>query len=352
MIMNMAVRKIKGSWWVDIRFNRRRYRLRSPEDSRQGAQAYETLVRHKMVRGEPFDPKPQRAVVEKRFGEFAMEWLEMHAKVNNKPSTIKAKESTLRIYLLPYFGGFRLGEIDGLCIEKFKAAQMARKLSAKSINCHLGILLTCLKTAQEWDQLEKVPRIALLKLPPRESEYLTPQEATKLFSVKKSMVQEMVLCALRTGMRIGEICALDWEDIDFESGIIKVRRSLVNGVMGSPKNNKVRHIPMSSDLRLTLALRQKRAGFVFTRDSGGCFTSGTQWKVLQELCLEAGVRQIGWHVLRHTFATTLSNNGAPMRAVQKLMGHSTLQMTEHYSHVDQETLTATIGLLQRPSVRA
>lgn len=346
---DMAVRKISNTWRVDIRHNRRRYRITSPENSKKGAEAYEAVLRHKMARGEPLGLEPQIAAKpEIKFGEFAKEWLETYAKVNNKPSTVKAKESSLRLYLVPYFGALTLNKIDTLSIEKFKVSLKECKLSPKSINCHLSVLLTCLKTACDWGQMVQVPKVVLLKLSPPETNYLTPQEVAKLLSVKNSVVKEMVLCAWWTGMRIGEICALRWEDVDLGSGIITVKRSVVNGIIGSPKSNKTRIIPIGSDLHFALAVRQKREGYVFTQEDGRLFTSGTQWKVLDTLRREAGVRKIGWHALRHTFATNLSNSNAPMRAVQKLLGHATLQMTERYAHVDRETLNTTIGLLHQP----
>lgn len=341
----MAVRKIRNTWWVDFRFNRQRYRKRSPENSRQGALAYEAMMRNKLARGEQLDPEPKNVAPVRRFGEFAMEWLETYAKVNNKPATVKSKEEILGKHLLPYFGTFALGEIDGFSIEKFKSVQIAREYSNKSINCHLGVLITCLKNAHERGLIERTPRVILLKLPPRQGDYLTPYETGRLLSAKNSVVSEMVLCALKTGMRIGEICGLDWSDIDFVRGSICVRQSLVNGILGSPKNNKARLIPMANELQAVLMLRQRRAGLVFQNDEGEPWAGRTVWRALELLCKETGVRYAGWHILRHTFATQLGHNGTPIREMQALMGHSTIQMTERYTHVGEEALRAAISRL-------
>jgi hypothetical protein len=96
----MAVRKIKDSWWIDLRFLGRRYRQRSPEKSKAGASAYELQIRHKLARGEnPFEII-EGEVKNKTFEKFAWEWFDTYVKSNNKISEINGKKSILNAHLL------------------------------------------------------------------------------------------------------------------------------------------------------------------------------------------------------------------------------------------------------------
>ena len=160
----------------------------------------------------------------------------------------------------------------------------------------------------------------------------------------------MVLTALRTGMRIGELCGLDWGDVDLHKRVITVRRSLVEGVLGSPKNNRIRYIPISEDLLVALREQGGTKGFIFKRSNGIPLQIMFAWRGLQTLCLKANLRKIGWHALRHTFASHLVMRGVPMRTVQSLMGHSTMQMTERYSHLAPSPLFDAIAMLETQKI--
>lgn len=347
----MAARKIKNSWWVDIRFAGKRYRLHSIENSKAGAQAYEATLRQKLARGESIDslvrlPEKQ----EKTFGVFALEWMETYAKTNNKPSTVRSKYNSLRANLIPYFGKKLLSEITDRDVEQFKAAQLKSDLCPKSINNQLTVLRRCLKSAFEWELIQRLPRMRELRVAPQRYDFLTSTEAEQLVRLApEPLWQEMIVCALNTGMRIGELCALDWEDINLTSRTLTVRRSLVEGIVDSPKNNRTRNIPMTDELHILLAGRTAKRGLVFAHPDGGHLRkSSWPWKALGRACRASGLRQIGWHTLRHTFASELVRRGAAIRAVQLLMGHSTVQMTERYSHLAPSALQDTIMLLDKP----
>src|SRR6516164_1137882 len=99
----MAIRKLKKSWWVDFQFNGRRYRKRSPDNTRQGADAYELLLRQNLARGEPIrDVKQPRK--DQTFAEFAAKWFEDYVRPNNKFSEQRSKGNILRLSLIPFFG--------------------------------------------------------------------------------------------------------------------------------------------------------------------------------------------------------------------------------------------------------
>jgi hypothetical protein len=171
----MSVRKINGSWWIDFRFHRKRYRRKSPATTKTEATTYETILRGKLLNNEPIDPEPEETP--QSFKEFAWEWFESYVKSNNKPSEIDTKKSTLSRHLIPYFGNMPINNIPPRSIEKFKSEKLNTGLAKKSINNLLAVLGKCLRTAAEWEQLNKVPKIELFKCPPSKYDFLSHKEA-------------------------------------------------------------------------------------------------------------------------------------------------------------------------------
>jgi len=343
----MSSRKFGNSWWVDFYFDRVRHRKRSPQNSKQGADAYEAQLRHKLARGEALEAPvdPEKAQV-KLFGDFVPQWVETHVRMSNKLSERITKEIVLRVHLLPWFGAFDLGRITVLEIEKYKAAKLKAGLSPKTINNHVAVLIKCLRCACEWNLIPSVPRMVLLRVPPQDFDFLTPVESARLLQDRQEpMWALMVLLALRTGMRRGELLGLEWSDIDLENRLLTVKRSIVHGETSSPKNNKVRHIPLADDLAQALLSRRRQRGLVFTRPGGGPLTASIAWNALRRLCKRSGTRLLGWHALRHTFASQLAAEDAPLYKVQVLMGHATAQMTARYAHLAPSSLRSVIDLL-------
>jgi hypothetical protein len=200
--MFMAVRKIRNSWWVDFSFDHERFRKRSPENSRAGALAYELVLRQRLARGEPAGGPQRQQSNDISFEEFAGKWFEEYVIPNNKFSEQRIKRYTLKSSLVPFFGLMRVGDISTHHIEQYKARKMKDGLANKSIKNHLTVLSKCLSSAYQWLELpSKPPEIPWPKCPPPHTDYLSPDECEILLSHAKGVVREMILMALRTGMR-------------------------------------------------------------------------------------------------------------------------------------------------------
>jgi integrase len=303
----MAVRIIGKTWWVDFRFNYTRYREWSPENSRAGALAYEAVLRQKLARGEILNPKENSKNGGSTFEQFAWRWFEQYVKANNKISEQYAKEKILKSSLVPFFGKMPLDEITAECIEEYKARQITQGVSNKTINNRLTVLGKCLNCPNEWHGAP-LPRIKLLKARPPETDYLTSQECELLLDHADGELRTMILLALRTGMRQGEIRGLQWSSIDWQNRSLTVRHSWYDykNVLVSPKNNRERHIPLDAEVFEILSQNGKKTGFVFLSRHDKPFTCHRIIDDLAKVCKKAGIRKIGWHVLRHTFATRLA----------------------------------------------
>ena len=343
--MSMTARHYRGSWYVDFRFSRNRIRLKSPEDSKRGAEAYERLLRNKLMNGEAIDGTDSKDAT---FKDFAEEWFKSYVMVNNKRSEQVGKETTLRLHLYPFFGKYELQEITSKHIEQFKKKQHDKGLSPKSINNHLTTLSKLFHSAEEWGVIDKIPRIKRLKCPQKAVSFLDEEQCQTLLSDDtEPLFRDMVLAALNTGMRLGELRGLMWEDVDFKRSLITIKRSVVRNEVTTPKSHHARTVPMSSNLDSYLYSIKRKEGYVFERVENEYLSAKECVGGLWRLCRRAGMQKFGWHRLRHTFASHLVIKGVPLYHIQKLLGHSTITMTERYAHLAPQSLHDAVAVLDR-----
>ena len=142
----MGAVKFRNRWGVDISYNGKRIRKTSPENSRAGARAYETLIRHQLASGrtvaEIFNTEPQEPREdEQTFETFAWHWFDIYVQPNNKFSEQQRKKRCLNANLLPFFGSTPLGRINTYQIEQYKAHETRQGMHPKTINNHLSVLI-------------------------------------------------------------------------------------------------------------------------------------------------------------------------------------------------------------------
>ena len=343
----MGVRKRHHKWWVDFCFNGSRYRRPSPHNSKIGALAYESVLKQRLAKGEPLDSKKEKNI---SFKDFTRDWFETYVKNNNKHSEILTKRLILRVHLVPYFGRRKLDEISNLDIEKYKAKKIADSLSPKTINNHLAVLRKSLRCALEWNLVRNCPIIKKLKTPPQKYDFLTREECQQLLSAAVGIWRDMIVVVLGTGLRFGELIAIKWEDVDFQASELTIRQSYAKGVLGSTKSNRIRRIPMTAPVHDVFYRLRKKEGLVFARSQGDPLEHRVCLKKLYSLCKKAGLRRIGWHTLRHTFASHLAQAGANLTAIQGLLGHSDIRTTMRYAHINRTFLREAIGTLDKADV--
>ncbi|MBP6944611.1 site-specific integrase [Patescibacteria group bacterium] len=348
----MAVRKPKGKGWqADFQVDGVRYRKSSPLNTKAAAEALEVLMRQALSQKGTIkhlfaQPKQQTPPSAPTFAAFSERWMTAYVMVNNKPSEQRAKRKILNACLLPFFGKHLLSEIKTVDVESYKSQELQRGISAKTINNRLAVLRKCLVTAMEWEELERVPKVQLLKTTPPRFRHLGEVEVQAILAASTTPMQRtMLLIAARTGLRFSELRALEWGDIDFGLKLLTVRRCAVLKDIGTPKNGRIRHISLTVDALAALESIRAGSGLVFTFRGKMC-VHWTSLSHLQLACKKAGIDPIGWHTLRHTFASQLVNRGATLQAVQILLGHSTVNMTQRYAHMAPETMRETIKLLE------
>jgi integrase len=341
--MSVKVRKYKrGGWEVDIRTRLAdgtfiRERVRSWLESKSGAlrwgqQREAFLIQNGVRPAEASEPKEVPTV-----GKFESQFMTF-SKTNNKPSTVYAKEWILRTHLIPFFGQMKLDEFGPPDIEAYKAKKLDEKQGKKSINNHLAALRKLLNLAVEWGVIEKAPKVKAFRMKVElisDDEFLTFEETERFVRAAAPEWKPFVIVALKTGLRVGELLALKWQDIDLVVAQLVVRRTLWQGEEGPPKGGRNRTVPLSDVAVATLkAHRHLRGPYVFCNEKGERLTHSIVKDVVPTTCKKAGLaKRITTHGLRHTFASHLIMRGQSLKAVQELLGHESIEMTLRYSHL-------------------
>ena len=351
-----AVRKETGwavdFWWKLVNGTRAgtsvRIRRKSPVDTRRGAEEYERLLRKNLLAGLALDGSDPDQKVAPLYETYVDDWLETYVATNNKPSTIATQRAIVRDHLKPSFGELRLDEIDILAIERFKSGMVKAGLSAKTVNNTLSCFRKSLVCAAEWKLIEHVPPVKWLKVTPPEFYFFSYDDGERLLAAAPPAHRPILATALKAGLRRGELLALRWEDIDLVARKILVRRSVWRGKISTPKSGLHREVALSPQLATILqAHKHLRGPLVFCNEDGSMLTKDMVKRIVPGACRRAGLRYAQWHMLRHSFASQLVVAGVPLKAVQELLGHTTIEMTMRYAHLSRSTLEEAVARLDR-----
>jgi integrase len=351
--MSVTVRPYAtGGWEVDIRVvlsdgtvirERKKAQQSSESSARRWAEARE---RHLLLHGKP---RPTREEAQKAptVREFAPRFLDGYATANRlKPSGVSSKEVAIRVHLFPQFGDTRLSDITTENVQQLKSAMVAR--SPKTVNNVLTVLSVMLRTAVEWNVIERVPcTIKLLKTPKSTAAFHDFEAYERLVAAARNdaLAHLIVLLGGEAGLRCGEIMALEWSNVDLGNRQLCVAQSEWKGHVTAPKGGRLRYVPLTRRLAAALnGARHLRGKRVLCDLDGKSVTQKVVQVGVQRAARRANVRP-GVHILRHTFCSHLAMRGAPARAIQELAGHQDLSTTQRYMHLSPAALDAAIRLL-------
>ena len=259
----------------------------------------------------------------------------------------KREEQLFRLWINPVIGDRPMREIAPIHLEKIKQAMTTKGKAPRSIQYMLATIRQVFNHAHVNGLfLGSNPAAGkIVKRPTidnRRTRFLTKDEATALLSelAKRSTdVHDMALFSLQTGARAGEVFSLTWGDIDLFQGTALLRDT---------KSNKNRPLFLTDEVKTMLARRRtaeaKSTDLVFPDKNGNKVVqiSDSFNRAIDKLKLNEGITdrrdKVTFHSLRHTYASMLVQAGVDIYHVKELLGHSSIALTERYSHLSESTL--------------
>jgi integrase len=333
-----CIRKRRGKFVVDFRDAAGVRRWVTCDTRREAEQALAGLLRERRQTLRPeVDP-------EVTFVEYAQRWLKLLAPAV-KPRTLKSYHDTLRLHLVPVFGATRLRQLHKSAVRSFLAEKLTSGLSRNSVRIMHATVRAMLNTAVDdgvllanpADRLGKHLRLASTAAA-RDGEVkaLSRDQLRHFLGVTRAQRPQwhvFFLTLARTGLRLGEAFALQWNQVNFEAREIHVVQALSAGRIEAPKSGRTRTVDMSQTLTELLkqhhALRQPGAGdLVFHTRAGTVLDQARVGRVFKRALRAAGLPEhFTPHSLRHTFASLLLQQGESPVYVQRQLGHASIQLT-------------------------
>ena len=280
-----------------------------------------------------------KKVIRLKFEDFADTFLNLHCKVNQKPNTYERNKCLVE-RLKEYFSGRYLSSITSLMIEEYRTKRIAEKRKPSTVNREVACLKCMFNKAIEWGKAYDNParKVKLFRENNCRVRFLETEQIDKLITKCSPRLRPIVIVALNTGMRRGEILGLKWKDID-------VNRKLI--YLHDTKNGEKREVPMNDYVTKTLIAVPKNpnSAYIFCDKKGAPFYNLR--KSFSTALLKSDIIDFHFHDLRHTFASQLIMSGVDLMTVKDLMGHKSIEMTLRYSHLSPNHKQRAVDILGR-----
>jgi integrase len=277
----------------------------------------------------------------------------------HKPSAVKAKRQILTAYIKPRLGPMRLDAIRQVDVDLFMSdlltgAPKKKGLARKTVNNIASVLASLLRYAHRNKVIDAIALEFFVKTEPNELSALSDRNlAALLGTCDDPRYRVAILLASDAGMRVGELRAVRWSDVDESAPSIRIAQAYdTDGNLGAPKSWRARIVPLST--RLWSAIRSLMpsdklewtgSGTILTKLKSDAPLS--YWAVrdkLVDIYKAAGITRprMPWHCLRHSFCTRLASSGASIHIIKEMAGHKSIETTLRYMHTTEDEKRAAI----------
>lgn len=335
-----------GQWRVGGRLVKRKLGAKRKPGTRDGLTRTQAEARLRRMMEEVSFAAPERRMTFADVGDRYLHHVE-HV-MERKPSTVHDYRLMLRGHLAPFFAGKPIEKITVDDVGAYIAAKARAGLSSKTVSNHLnfahGVFGFAVKRGMA--SANPVGAVDRPRAPSTDPDirFLARDELEALLRAAPEDVlgptdHALYLTASMTGLRQGELVALRWRDVDWLAGAVRVRRSYSRGAWTTPKSRRgVRAVPLATRVAGELERHFQRSAFqrdddlVFPHpETGNPYDASKMRRRFKDALGRAGLREVRFHDLRHTYGTAMAAAGAPLRTLQGWMGHKDYKTTEVYA---------------------
>lgn len=342
----------RWEWLVTVGYheNGTQKRLRGYAETRDDAVASAQAAAHKKRSG-TFVPTTKDSLLE----DYLWAWLELRIKPHREPKTVSYYEANIKHHLAPTLGKTPLRKLTAQAVQKLINDKLADKKSPATVHGIIRTLRTALTTAWKEGLIEQnvAQRVTMPKLEHKDAQYLQPADARALLDASVGHpLENLIAFTLASGVRIGEATGLTWDNVDLERKEVAIVHQLqrIDGklVLKGLKSKSSRRALALSDIafdalnraqftsawaKANLSGEASAMNLVFVNPEGRPIDPKYAHHHLKKLCVAAGVKEVGFHKLRHTAATLMVAAGVELHQVKEQLGHSQIALTANlYAH--------------------
>jgi len=265
-----------------------------------------------------------------------------YAQVTFSAKTLELYKLALR-HFYSTVGNKLLTSITARDVDLYRTIRL-KEVSPVTVNINLRSLRAAFSTAARWKLLSENPfkKVSLVRVPDRQPVYFKKEDFHKLLSIiSEGWLRELAIVAVSAGLRRGELLNLAWKDVNFERRLLHIQST----ESFQTKGGRRRTVPISDALLQFLRTKAQRSvgDYVFTLNGKRISCDWVTHK-FGRYVRKAGLDpKLHFHSLRHTFATWLVQEGVSIYEVQKLLGHSSISVTQVYSHLAASELHSAVN---------
>ncbi len=268
------------------------------------------------------------SLANKSWGDAVDRWM---VEKSDKAS-LRSDECIFR-WLNPLLSGYGINDINRLVIDALTKKKRATGVKNGTVNRMLALLRSVLiRACVDWEWIDVVPKIRLLREPDRRVRYLSHGEASSLLRELPEHISHMVAFSLATGLRKGNVIGLCWSQVDLDRRVAWIHPD-------QSKTRKAIVVPLNDDAMRVLILQRGRHPlrvFTYNGEPINAVTTAAWYKALTRCSIE----DFRWHDLRHTWASWHVQRGTPLQVLQELGGWQSAQMVRRYAHFSAGYLAA------------
>jgi integrase len=337
----MGLYKRGSVWWMSFTYQGKQIKRSTETDDKKLAKRIFDKVKGEVAERKWFEKLPGE---DRTFAEMMERYMTEHSARNKAPGS-HIRDKSLSDHLVGHFGELTLAEITPSKISEYKTKRRGEGASPRTLNYELALMSHAFNLAiKEWEWVRENPvsRVAKEKVNNQIERWLTLEEQKNLLDKSPQWLQEIILFAVNTGLRQSEILDLEWSRVDLTRKTITILEQ---------KNQGRDTLPLSEG---ALKVLQNRAEarlngtkYVFHTRNATRISSRNLLRGFYAAAEKAGIENLRFHDLRHTFATRLAQAGVDLYTVQKLGRWKSISMVTRYAHHHPESLRAGVEVLDK-----